>query len=388
MIFLDGRANNSYRSKTPTADLYSTRDKESVTISRPKTPLVDTRNWSVSSSDFQTSSENQKLIQGSSNISNSFYNLRPATYNLSDHEILECSPDRHGNPSWYSDQGRGRDWHSHNYRDSSLAKENEGDVFSKSFISAHTPENSHFSLASPHLRNSSVEPLKRFPFQNKLHINQDAWQHDMHHHDSNGNNQASGNSTGSNAYFDNQVGSLNDDRYAFDDTNMNYMYSQLLYKPYLPVHQITHTSNSNFINSLISPLKESPHFIDPFHSNTQNIYPSSLHSNNLRLDKSPHNKHGTSFEHEIPVPYSSNEYSNSDAKSLPKTPVKEDNKNQGLTFQEMTVTLHRLENGFGFRIVGGTEEGSQVIYFFFFNHHKIRDRLSFSAKMLLKVWFN
>lgn len=27
---------------------------------------------------------------------------------------------------------------------------------------------------------------------------------------------------------------------------------------------------------------------------------------------------------------------------------------------EMTVTLHRQENGYGFRIIGGTEEGSQV----------------------------
>ncbi|KAG0429835.1 hypothetical protein HPB47_023263 [Ixodes persulcatus] len=37
-----------YRSKTPTAELYSSRDKEAVVVSRPKTPLVDTRHWTSS----------------------------------------------------------------------------------------------------------------------------------------------------------------------------------------------------------------------------------------------------------------------------------------------------------------------------------------------------
>ncbi|GIY15251.1 membrane-associated guanylate kinase, WW and PDZ domain-containing protein 1 [Caerostris extrusa] len=39
-----------YRSKTPTADLYSSRDKETVLVNRPKTPLVDTRHWQKSDS--------------------------------------------------------------------------------------------------------------------------------------------------------------------------------------------------------------------------------------------------------------------------------------------------------------------------------------------------
>ena len=32
----------------------------------------------------------------------------------------------------------------------------------------------------------------------------------------------------------------------------------------------------------------------------------------------------------------------------------------GESFVELTVTLQRHDSGFGFRIVGGTEEGSQV----------------------------
>lgn len=36
--------------------------------------------------------------------------------------------------------------------------------------------------------------------------------------------------------------------------------------------------------------------------------------------------------------------------------------NDSLGYMEFTVTLKRQETGFGFRIVGGTEEGSQVSY--------------------------
>ena len=41
----------------------------------------------------------------------------------------------------------------------------------------------------------------------------------------------------------------------------------------------------------------------------------------------------------------------------------------GESFVELTVTLQRHDSGFGFRIVGGTEEGSQVRHFgAFFGH--------------------
>ena len=38
--------------------------------------------------------------------------------------------------------------------------------------------------------------------------------------------------------------------------------------------------------------------------------------------------------------------------------------NGSLGYQEFNVILRRQETGFGFRIVGGTEEGSQVNEFF------------------------
>ena len=40
----------------------------------------------------------------------------------------------------------------------------------------------------------------------------------------------------------------------------------------------------------------------------------------------------------------------------------------GESFVELTVTLQRHDSGFGFRIVGGTEEGSQVRHLAIFGH--------------------
>ena len=57
-------------------------------------------------------------------------------------------------------------------------------------------------------------------------------------------------------------------------------------------------------------------------------------------------KESTSFEHSEPLPG-----------GLTRWPRPE---RKPLDCVELTVTLHRQESGFGFRIVGGTEEGSQV----------------------------
>lgn len=361
----DGKGNGTYRSKTPTAELYSSRDKESVMISRPKTPLVDTRNWPVSSSDFQNSNENQKLMQGSANISNSFYNHRPATYNQPDQGIVECSPDRHGNPSWYSDQGRGRDWHNHNYRDSSYLKENDDDAFSKAFVNGPIVENSHHNFVPPHLRNSLLDPVKRLSSDNKFHFNQEIWRQEMHRHNAANNNsmfQPGGSTNNSNSLFDNHLYTLNENRLSFENSGRNFMYSQPFYKPHIPSYHLSHFTSSNLSNSLNSPVKESPEFSDAIYGNNmQNLFPSSAHTNNvMRYDQSIHRKHGTSFEHEQPVPYNSNECSSVDFKGIMKMSSREDGKIEGNNYQEMTVTLQRQESGFGFRIIGGTEEGSQV----------------------------
>ena len=59
-------------------------------------------------------------------------------------------------------------------------------------------------------------------------------------------------------------------------------------------------------------------------------------------------KESTSFEHSEPLPG-----------NLTRWPM-DAGRRPGESFVELTVTLQRSDSGFGFRIVGGTEEGSQV----------------------------
>ena len=82
-------------------------------------------------------------------------------------------------------------------------------------------------------------------------------------------------------------------------------------------------------------------------------------------------KQSTSFENEEPIPsnltrvprvgdpWASDSPGSSLNRSRSPTRFAED------SYAEMTVHLKRLENGFGFRIIGGTEEGSQVRYCLF-----------------------
>ncbi len=79
-------------------------------------------------------------------------------------------------------------------------------------------------------------------------------------------------------------------------------------------------------------------------------------------------KQSTSFEHEEPAPSSLTRVardgwgaSDSPGSSLnrSRSPTRFGGDDMG-SYSEMTVQLKRQENGFGFRIIGGTEEGSQV----------------------------
>merc|ERR1719323_2977896 len=60
-------------------------------------------------------------------------------------------------------------------------------------------------------------------------------------------------------------------------------------------------------------------------------------------------KESTSFEHSEPLPG-----------NLTRWPRPDPRLHNGEAYVELTVTLQRHDSGFGFRIVGGTEEGSQV----------------------------
>lgn len=97
-------------------------------------------------------------------------------------------------------------------------------------------------------------------------------------------------------------------------------------------------------------------------------YPSPTTARNA-LNSSPcaqsplHRKHTTSFEHEEPSSHSSRylpPWDDSPSGSLDRSRSPASLEEPGARYSEMTVTLRRQETGFGFRIIGGTEEGSQV----------------------------
>jgi len=67
-------------------------------------------------------------------------------------------------------------------------------------------------------------------------------------------------------------------------------------------------------------------------------------------------KESTSFEHSEPLPGNLTRWPRPERRGLANAQPSE--------YIEMSVTLHRQDTGFGFRIVGGTEEGSQVSYRF------------------------
>ena len=130
----------------------------------------------------------------------------------------------------------------------------------------------------------------------------------------------------------------------------------------------TYGSNLNYVSGQNPPLNT-----DPSNPNFRNRGGSNQMSN--RSQSLPR-KQSTSFEHEepapgnltrVPRPPESNRYSSgSPQNSLNRSrspnprmphsqvPAEEDR------FVELSVFLKRQESGFGFRIIGGTEEGSQV----------------------------
>ena len=82
-------------------------------------------------------------------------------------------------------------------------------------------------------------------------------------------------------------------------------------------------------------------------------------------------KESTSFEHSEPLPG-----------NLTRWPRPDPRLHNGEAYVELTVTLQRHDSGFGFRIVGGTEEGSQVHIFLCEIHIYEFSNLRFSQNSL------
>ncbi|XP_026277849.2 membrane-associated guanylate kinase, WW and PDZ domain-containing protein 1 isoform X2 [Frankliniella occidentalis] len=238
----------AYRSKTPTADLYSTQPKE-VVPTRPKTPLVDTRTRSKTPTNVGSWMHNDHSLKADSDIDKNT-------------DILQ-SP--------------------------SIASQYDG--FPATAFPYPHPHSYDLSqrLANTSLRSPDEYSRSHSP-GNELDV---SGQHQSHYPPSN------------QLYF-NGYGSY--------EHGYGYGYDAQTVSGYAP------------------------------------------HPN---LDYYPKGKESTSFEHEQPLSSLVSRYPR-DPRWIGLGPARVYPAEPGFDWVETLVTLQRQETGFGFRIVGGTEEGSQV----------------------------
>lgn len=393
-----------YRSKTPTADLYSSRDKESLHVNRPKTPLVDTRHWpkpqtnSQSSADQNDRTNYNQISKGNDSLLNQPDNVRlqsmqdrrwhagdRMTENIATRPTgfpnswkMEQPPLRTAyssvldktsvNPSWYTTLGKLRDtyWSENNKEMSKSTDLSSTNQSSDVLDNGHNPQYGYTQSKLP----PPVPPHSRTNFSDSYDDNVFI-------------PHGSGNHSWTNKGAPDSVSAR---EYGMDWNSS--VYNQGL--PNDPSYRRTNSMRSNgtynqppiHYGSVSGP--NDPHHEPTYRTLSSSSIPSGHSPSSSHYDSLTRRKRSTSFEQEHPSPVGpinkgDNIYSVSSMYSQPGTVLRAP-MNRASEYIDMTVTLLRQESGFGFRIVGGTEEGSQVIYFFFFNHHKIKDRP--------KIWFH
>ncbi|XP_077539451.1 membrane associated guanylate kinase, WW and PDZ domain containing protein magi isoform X4 [Haemaphysalis longicornis] len=337
-----------YRSKTPTAELYSSREKEAVVVSRPKTPLVDTRHWTSPSSGSGEGSggggssrleQQQQQQQPTTEEEDS-----PTTPGNSSNTASPAKPPRTGQyGAWYFEpSSRQPEWAGQNLRDSgrpanasqqALSQQQQQQQPSPRWYSSPQADYGTTSVygvkpnvASPISQLSSPTVEDRLP---ALSTPKD-W--------------SSGGLPPSSSSMDQGLPPVGGGR------SWNYGSSPAADYGYTRLHQQSPGG------SLRSPLSSLTQQLNSSHLSNSSAYYGLYGS--AALESSPSyaqdglsggRKHSTSFEHEQPVT----------SASLRSAGCGGDPHGAGDAV-DLMVTLHRQESGFGFRIVGGTEEGSQA----------------------------
>ncbi|XP_055930097.1 membrane-associated guanylate kinase, WW and PDZ domain-containing protein 1-like isoform X2 [Argiope bruennichi] len=364
-----------YRSKTPTADLYSSRDKETVHVNRPKTPLVDTRHWPKSDSmpsseptersnpmhrgngilvnqpDYSRIPSNPEPMRHSSVGDRGFDSNanRPTAFSNSwkmDHPpalrtAYSAALDKTTvNPSWYTTLGKLRETYWADNHNKELNKSVDFSTVNHSSDMLDNGINSQYGYCQSKLP-PPVPPHSRTNFN-------DSYEDSVFSHNSNNHswtNKSNHESIPVRDSYGYSQGHPNDPSYH----RMNSVRS-----PYSqpPVHYGPMSVSNGTSDSMV-------HHEPAYRTNPSGHSPNSSHYDSLTR-----RKRGTSFEHENPSPVATMNkgeslYSTGSVYSQPGV-LRPPMLGRAPEYLEMTVTLHRQESGFGFRIVGGTEEGSQV----------------------------
>ncbi|CAG2053360.1 unnamed protein product [Timema podura] len=349
-----------FRSKTPTADLYSTQQKE-VMPNRPKTPLVDTRNrpktpillseqrpWSpagsgspridVGSDGLSFEKEGRCEENGLDNSTSSQlapYDTCKATYSYSD------SYDSAG-----QDIARSPLMQHLSDRLTSTTLQDVGPLHSTvaEYARSRSPANDLDSDTLPQ---------------------REIWGNDHGHYD-----YKTGDSFSDNPYSSSGLDSTVVDSIVPSDRSPSteYLRHYVLHPYYNGYEGNGHYdpgygygyADDNHSSDFV-PHKEFgyPYSMPGYNPQVQTASSGSLPSSTSGYYSSKR-KESTSFEHEQPHPSNVTRYPR-DLRWLGLGPaVQVYPASPGLEWVETLVTLVRQETGFGFRIVGGTEEGSQV----------------------------
>lgn len=377
-----------YRSKTPTADLYSSRDKESLHLNRPKTPLVDTRHWTKSqtqsNADQNDRTNYNQIAKSSDALLNQPDSVRLQSLQDSRRHASERMPENivnrptgfpnswkmdqpplrtayssvldktSVNPSWYTTLGKLRDTYwSENNKDM-----NKPTDYCSNNQTSEVLDNGHGSQYG-YTQSKLPPPV---PPHSRTNFN-DAYDDNVFTSHNSGNHSWTNKGAPDSA-------STRD--YGMD-------WNSSVYNQGLPNDTSYRRTNSMRSNG---PYNQPPahygsvsgpdgvsHHEPSYRTLSSSSVPSGHSPSSSHYDSLTRRKRSTSFEHEHPSPIGAMNkgesiYSGNSVYSQPGTVLRAPMPNRVSEFVDMTVTLLRQESGFGFRIVGGTEEGSQVKVFF------------------------
>ncbi|XP_037797848.1 uncharacterized protein LOC119592993 isoform X6 [Penaeus monodon] len=344
-----GVASGLFRSKTPTADMYSSQPKE-VIPNRPKTPLVDTRNRPktpnvMSSVDISNTVDGNRQLEGNMDYRppytpTSVHAPYPGAFSYTGGQGDSQYDSKVNTMSAQMGQVSLEQNNYENYigemnRNAGQDSQGDGQVPPQNSYYYHNDlyaQDGYYQQQADHYEYDMKRTNAKTP--TKEYVNQ-GYPHYLHY-----NNNLS-----------NTSNLINNNHNTSMEQNSGYDYMQYSKDGYdLPRQDSGYSSQAQI------PPARNPY--PPFHGQNNSAGYNNSDGFNNQADSLGRRKESTSFEYEHPAPVSMPRFPDGRYSVNPRGPPV--GSNDSLGYMEFTVTLKRQETGFGFRIVGGTEEGSQV----------------------------
>ncbi|XP_042228560.1 uncharacterized protein LOC121870683 isoform X2 [Homarus americanus] len=332
-----GVAAGLFRSKTPTADMYSSQPKE-VVPNRPKTPLVDTRNRPktpnvMGGGDISGSGDGNRQVEGNTDYRppytpTSVHAPFPGAFSYTGGQVDSQYDAKVNNMSAQMSQVSLEQNNYENYIGEGQGYRGDGQVPQQNSYNYHQELYTQDGYYQQHGDESDIK-RSQAKTPTKEYINQGYTQYPYY----NDNNISSANHINNNHHNTSM------------EQNSGYGYMQYPKDGYdLPRQDSGYSSQAQI------PPARNPY--PPYYGQNNSA------GYNNQADSLGRRKESTSFEYEHPAPVSMPRFPDGRYSVNPRVPPM--GPNGSLGYMEFTVTLKRQETGFGFRIVGGTEEGSQV----------------------------